>query len=64
MAIETTPEATEMMRTLPRAAYLSEEHFALESEHIFHHEWFMVGREAAIPRRATTSTWTSPARAY
>ena len=49
MAIETTPEATEMMRTLPRAAYLSEEHFALESEHIFHHEWFMVGREAAIP---------------
>ena len=30
MAIETTPETTEMMRTLPRAAYLSEEHFALE----------------------------------
>ncbi len=49
MAIETTPETTEMMRTLPRAAYLSEEHFALESEHIFHHEWFVVGREAAIP---------------
>ncbi len=37
------------MRTLPRAAYLSAEHFALESEHIFHHEWFMVGRESAIP---------------
>ena len=49
MAIETTPEATELMRTLPRAAYLSAEHFALESEHIFHHEWFMVGRESAIP---------------
>ena len=49
MAIETTPDATELMRTLPRAAYLSAEHFALESEHIFHHEWFMVGRESAIP---------------
>jgi len=49
MAIETTPDATELMRTLPRTAYLSAEHFALEAAHIFHHEWFMVGRESAIP---------------
>ena len=48
MAIETTPETTEMMRTLPRSAYLSNDHFALEAEHIFHHEWFMVGRDDAI----------------
>jgi phenylpropionate dioxygenase-like ring-hydroxylating dioxygenase large terminal subunit len=52
MAIETTPgdgTATEMMRTLPRAAYLSDEHFAREAERIFHREWFAVGREDAIP---------------
>ena len=59
MAIETTPygdrdnprrsTTTEMMRTLPRAAYLSDEHFAREAERIFHREWFAVGREEAIP---------------
>ena len=54
MAIETTPgiePTTEMMRTLPRAAYLSDEHFAREAERIFHREWFAVGREEAIPAR-------------
>ena len=40
---------TEMMRTLPRAAYLSDEHFVREAERIFHREWFVVGREEAIP---------------
>ena len=52
MAIETTPggaTTTEMMRTLPRAAYLSDGHFAREAERIFHREWFAVGREDAIP---------------
>jgi Rieske 2Fe-2S family protein len=52
MAIETTPlaePATALMRTLPRDAYLSEEHFAREADRIFHREWFAVGREAAIP---------------
>jgi len=52
MAIEATsgPEpATEMMRTLPRAAYLSEGQFGRETDRIFHREWFAVGREEAIP---------------
>src|SRR6478672_7657501 len=52
MAIETAPgvePTTEMMRTLPRAAYLSDGHFAREAERIFHREWFAVGREEAIP---------------
>ncbi|MGZ5307291.1 MAG: aromatic ring-hydroxylating dioxygenase subunit alpha, partial [Actinomycetota bacterium] len=52
MAIEATPgvePTTEMMRTLPRAAYLSEDHFARETDRIFHREWFVVGRLEAIP---------------
>ena len=49
MTIETSPEpATEMMRTLPREAYLSQEHFGREAERIFHREWFAVGREASV----------------
>ena len=48
MAIEATP-ATEMMRTLPRSAYLSDAHFALETERIFHSEWFLVAREEIFP---------------
>jgi phenylpropionate dioxygenase-like ring-hydroxylating dioxygenase large terminal subunit len=48
-ATSTSDPTTEMMRTLPRAAYLSPEHFARESERIFHREWFMAGREEAIP---------------
>jgi phenylpropionate dioxygenase-like ring-hydroxylating dioxygenase large terminal subunit len=52
MVIDTTPRAepaTEMMRTLPQAAYLSDEHFAREADRIFHREWFAVGRQDAIP---------------
>ncbi len=56
MAIEATPgpesttePTTEMMRTLPRAAYLTDEHFAIETDRIFHREWFMVGRCETIP---------------
>ena len=48
MATETTP-ATEMMRTLPRDAYLSAAHFELEAERIFHREWFLVAREETVP---------------
>jgi Rieske 2Fe-2S family protein len=50
MAAETSPiPATEMMRTLPREAYLSRAHFTREADRIFHREWFAVGREASIP---------------
>jgi Rieske 2Fe-2S family protein len=52
MAIEATPGAeptTEMMRTLPRSAYLSEAHYAREADRIFHREWFAVGRQEAAP---------------
>ena len=52
MGIQTTPgaaTATEMMRTLPRAAYLAGEHFAREADRIFHREWFAVAREESIP---------------
>ena len=40
---------TELMRTLPRDAYLSKVHFAREADRIFHREWFAVGRQASIP---------------
>ena len=52
MAIEATPGAeptTEMMRTLPRSAYLSEAHYAREADRIFHREWFAIGRQEAVP---------------
>ncbi|MGH2594485.1 MAG: aromatic ring-hydroxylating oxygenase subunit alpha [Actinomycetota bacterium] len=48
MAIETTP-STAMMQTLPRDAYLSPDHFALEADRIFFREWFCVGRQESIP---------------
>ena len=50
MATEATSEsATELMRTLPGSAYLSGEWFEREADAIFWREWFMVGREEAIP---------------
>ena len=52
MAVETTRSseaASEMMRTLPGSAYLSQDRFAREAEAIFHREWFQVGREESIP---------------
>ena len=41
-------EATEMQRTLPSSAYLSQESFERERERIFATEWFCVGREEAL----------------
>jgi Rieske 2Fe-2S family protein len=50
MTIDTSPgPTTELMRTLPRDAYLSQEHFTREADRIFHREWFAVGRQASIP---------------
>jgi len=40
---------TEMQRTLPAAAYLTEEAFGRETESIFAREWFCAGREEAVP---------------
>lgn len=45
-ATQTIRSAVE--RSLPRDAYLSEEFFEREREHIFHSEWFYVGREEAL----------------
>jgi Rieske 2Fe-2S family protein len=39
---------TELMRTLPGSAYLSDEQFARETERILHRDWFLVGREEAL----------------
>lgn len=46
----TGPGSTALQATLPRDAYLSPAHFDLERDRIFHHEWFYVGREEAIPQ--------------
>jgi phenylpropionate dioxygenase-like ring-hydroxylating dioxygenase large terminal subunit len=46
--IDARPGATELMRTLPRDAYLSAEQFAREAVGIFHREWFLAAREEAI----------------
>jgi glycine betaine catabolism A len=46
MVIEAT--ATELMRTLPAAAYRSADRFALEVERVFHREWFAVGRAETL----------------
>src|SRR5512132_2974054 len=44
-------EATEMHRTLPSSAYLSQETFERERERIFATEWFCAGRgEASCSR--------------
>jgi Rieske 2Fe-2S family protein len=43
------PAPAELMRTLPGAAYRSADRFALEADRIFHREWFLAGREEAIP---------------
>jgi len=40
--------ATGLERTLPRAAYVTQEWFARERERIFFDEWFCVGRTDAI----------------
>jgi glycine betaine catabolism A len=39
---------TELMRTLPRSAYVSAEQFARETDRIFHREWFTAAREEAL----------------
>jgi Rieske 2Fe-2S family protein len=45
------PQSRELLQiTLPREAYVSSEHYQQERERIFHHEWFYVGREEAIPQ--------------
>jgi Rieske 2Fe-2S family protein len=52
MATEATSidePATELMRTLPGSSYLSREWFDREANAIFWREWFVVGREEAIP---------------
>jgi phenylpropionate dioxygenase-like ring-hydroxylating dioxygenase large terminal subunit len=41
-------EVTEMQRTLPSSAYLSQETFERERERIFAREWFCAGREEAL----------------
>jgi glycine betaine catabolism A len=41
-------EATEMQRTLPSSAYLSQETFERERERIFATEWFCAGSEEAL----------------
>src|SRR5881396_2285362 len=40
---------TELLRTLPRAAYLDDGHFAREVEGIWLREWVCVGREESLP---------------
>jgi Rieske 2Fe-2S family protein len=40
---------TELQRTLPSSAYLSQEAFERERERIFATEWFCAGREEALP---------------
>jgi glycine betaine catabolism A len=47
-ATRSTEEPTELMRTLPASAYLSEQQFAREKERIFHREWFLAAREEAL----------------
>lgn len=41
-------ERTALERSLPRAAYVSDEHFERERERIFFREWFCVGREEQL----------------
>jgi Rieske 2Fe-2S family protein len=43
-------ERTALERSLPRAAYVADEHFQLERERIFFREWFCVGREEQLPQ--------------
>jgi glycine betaine catabolism A len=48
---DATPRAdppTELLRTLPREAYISPSHFEREAERIFRRGWFCVGREEAV----------------
>ena len=42
--------ATEIRKTLPGAAYHSEETYALDSERVFYRNWIYVGRAERIPR--------------
>lgn len=39
---------TNLERTLPREAYVSDAFYARERERIFHREWFCIGRKAAL----------------
>ena len=41
-------------RTLPRAAYFSDEQFGRERERIFGREWVCVGRDSEVPRAGDT----------
>lgn len=49
MDTETAEVPTELMRTLPGSAYLSDEAYRREQERIFYREWLCVGREEALP---------------
>ncbi len=42
-------QTTEMQRTLPSSAYLSQGSFEMERERIFASEWFCAGREEVVP---------------
>lgn len=46
-----TAEYHQLEATLPGEFYLDDAHFALESERIFHAEWFCVGREQGLEAR-------------
>jgi Rieske 2Fe-2S family protein len=39
-----------MERSLPKAAYVSDDHFGRERERILHREWFCVGRAEQLPQ--------------
>jgi len=50
MAADDKPvQASEMKAALAPQFYLSPEIFALESRHIFHGQWFCVGRLDQVP---------------
>jgi Rieske 2Fe-2S family protein len=44
----TTGDPTELLRTLPREAYVSTEAFEREAQRIFWREWFCVGRDETL----------------
>ncbi|MEX0833937.1 MAG: aromatic ring-hydroxylating dioxygenase subunit alpha [Actinomycetota bacterium] len=43
------PDQRTLEKSLPRDHYVSEEHFTVEKERIFAHEWFCVAREEEVP---------------
>ena len=50
-------------KTLPGAAYHSEETYALDQERVFYRNWIYVGRAERLPSRAPGCGSRSPARA-